>query len=65
MNDSKLNKPLSPDVAKLREIFKFDYPPVLVLLDRGRQVGGITISEFDEVNPEHHIKLLRDIGVLE
>ncbi len=65
MNDSKLMKPISPDVAKLREVFKFDYPPVLVLLDRGRQVGGITISEFDEVNPEHHIKLLQDMGVLE
>lgn len=65
MKDSALNRPISPDAAKLREVFKFDYPPFLVLLDRGRQTAGITISEFDEVNPEHHVKLLRDMGVLE
>ena len=60
-----LKKPISTDVAKLREIFKFDYPPFLVLLDRGRQVAGITISEFDEVNPENHVKMLREMGALE
>lgn len=60
-----LMKPVSPDTEKLREVFKFDYPPYGVLIERGRQVGVITISEFDEVNPEHHIKLLRDMGVIE
>jgi uncharacterized membrane protein YphA (DoxX/SURF4 family) len=62
---SGLMKPISPDVAKLREVFQFDYPPYLVLLERGRQAGVITISEFDEVNPDHHIQLLRDMGVIE
>jgi uncharacterized membrane protein YphA (DoxX/SURF4 family) len=55
----------TPDSDKLREIFKFDFPPTIVMLDRGRQTGGITISEFDEVNPENHIKLLRDMGAIE
>jgi uncharacterized membrane protein YphA (DoxX/SURF4 family) len=63
--DTGLNKPTSPDAAKLREVFKFDYPPYAVLLERGRQAGVITISEFDEVNPEHHIKMMRDMGVIE
>lgn len=63
--DTELNKPVSPDADKLREVFKFDYPPYAVLLEQGRQVGVITISEFDEVNPEHHIKLLRDMNVIE
>jgi uncharacterized membrane protein YphA (DoxX/SURF4 family) len=69
MGDSEygthLKKPVSPDTAKLREVFKFDFPPYLILLERGRQTGGITISEFDEVNPENHIKLLRNMGVIE
>lgn len=65
MKDSELNKPISPDATKLREVFKFDYPPFLVLLDRGRQTAGITISEFDEVNPDNHIRLLRDMGAIE
>jgi len=60
-----LLKPISPDAGKLREVFKFDYPPYGVLIEHGRQAGVITISEFDEVNPEHHIKLLRDMGVIE
>jgi len=60
-----LMKPVSPDSAKLREVFKFDFPPYLVLLERGRQTGGITISEFDEVNAENHLKLLREMGVLD
>lgn len=65
MKDAELNKPFSTDAAKLREVFKFDYPPYAVLIERGHQTGVITISEFDEVNPEHHIQLLRDMGVLE
>jgi uncharacterized membrane protein YphA (DoxX/SURF4 family) len=60
-----LKKPITLDVAKLREVFKFDYPPFLVMLDRGRQTAGITISEFDEVNPENHIKMLREMGAIE
>lgn len=64
-NGTHLMWPTSTDSAKLREIFKFDYPPYAVLLDRGRQTGVITISEFDEVNFENHIKLLRDMGAIE
>jgi hypothetical protein len=60
-----LKRPISPDVAKLRDVFKFDFPPFLVMLDRGRQTAGITISEFDEVNPENHIKMLREMGAIE
>ncbi len=62
---TNLKKPMSMDVAKLREVFKFDYPPFLVMLERGRQTGGITISEFDEVNFENHIKLLREMGAID
>jgi len=62
---TRLQWPISTDAAKLREVFKFDYPPYAVLLDRGRQSGVITISEFDEVNFENHIKLLREMGAIE
>jgi uncharacterized membrane protein YphA (DoxX/SURF4 family) len=60
-----LKKPISTEVEKLRTIFKFDFPPVLVMLEGGRQTSGITISEFDEVNPENHLKLLREMGAIE
>jgi len=64
-NGTGFLKPISPDSTKLREIFKFDYPPYAVLLERGRQTGVITISEFDEVNAENHIKLLREMGAIQ
>lgn len=62
---TNLQKPISPDAEKLRAVFKFDYPPFGVLLERGRQTGVITISEFDEVNAENHIQLMREMGILE
>jgi uncharacterized membrane protein YphA (DoxX/SURF4 family) len=64
-NGTHLQWPISTDAAKLREIFKFDFPPYAVLLDRGRQTGVITISEFDEINAQNHIKLLRDMGAIQ
>jgi uncharacterized membrane protein YphA (DoxX/SURF4 family) len=63
--DSGFRVPMSTDAEKLRAVFKFDYPPYAVLLERGRQTGVITISEFDEVNAEHHIRLLREMGAIE
>jgi uncharacterized membrane protein YphA (DoxX/SURF4 family) len=62
---TNLKKPISPDAAKLREVFKFEYPPAIVMLDRGRQTAGINLSQFDELNPENHIKLLRGMGAIE
>ncbi len=64
-NGLGMKKPVSPDSEKLRKTFVFDYPPYGVLLENGHQKGVITISEFDEINPENHIKLLREMGAIE
>lgn len=65
LRDSGLKAKLSPDSKKLREIWKFDAPPYLVLLENGRQVGGIQHHEFDEAHLDKHIELLRKMNVVE
>jgi uncharacterized membrane protein YphA (DoxX/SURF4 family) len=56
---------MSPDTDKLREIWVFDAPPYGVLLEKGRQALAVTTAQFDENEPEHHLKLLRDAGVIQ
>ncbi|MEO8100736.1 MAG: MauE/DoxX family redox-associated membrane protein [Acidobacteriota bacterium] len=65
LTETGLKAKLSPDVAKLRETFKFEYPPYAVLIERGYQTKVISLSEFDEEHPENHIKLMHDMGVIE
>ncbi|MEI9814960.1 MAG: MauE/DoxX family redox-associated membrane protein [Acidobacteriota bacterium] len=65
LRDSKLQAKLSPDSNKLRELWKFDAPPYLVLLENGRQIGGIQHHEFDEEHLDKHIALLRKMNVIE
>jgi hypothetical protein len=65
IRDSKLQAKLSPDSAKLREIWKFDNPPYLVLLENGRQKSGIQRHEFDEEHLDKNIAQLRAMGVIE
>ncbi|MGH9648328.1 MAG: MauE/DoxX family redox-associated membrane protein [Bryobacteraceae bacterium] len=65
LHDNGLNFKTSTDSAKLREVFKFDNPPYAALIERGRQTGVILPTQFDEYNPEKHIALLRQMGVIE
>ncbi len=65
LHDNGLNFKTSTDSAKLREIFKFDNPPYAALIERGRQTGGIMPTQFDEYNPEKHIALLKQMGVID
>jgi uncharacterized membrane protein YphA (DoxX/SURF4 family) len=65
LHDNGLNFKTSTDSAKLREVFKFDNPPYAALIERGRQTGVILPTQFDEYNPEKHIALLKQMGVVE
>jgi uncharacterized membrane protein YphA (DoxX/SURF4 family) len=65
LHDNGLNAKTSLESAKLREIFKFDNPPYLALIERGRQTGVILPTQFDEENSSKHIELLKQMGVLE
>jgi uncharacterized membrane protein YphA (DoxX/SURF4 family) len=65
LHDNGLNAKTSLESAKLREIFKFDNPPYLALIERGRQTGVILPTQFDEENSTKHIDLLKQMGVLE
>jgi hypothetical protein len=56
---------ISTDVDKLKAIWVFDAPPYGVLLEGGRQSGVVMTSMFDENEPEHHLKLLREMGAIE
>ena len=57
----------SLDAEKLREVFKFEYPPYGFVIERGRQTG--MVPEYDEAD-QHNAKpepetTLRALGVLE
>lgn len=45
---SGLRAPVSNDVAKLREVFKFGDPPFAVALEHGRQVAALAVFEGDQ-----------------
>ena len=65
LHDNGLNFKTSTDSAKLREVFKFDNPPYAALIERGRQVGVILPTQFDEYNPSKHFELLKQMGAIE
>lgn len=65
LKDNGLNAKTSLDSAKLREVFKFDNPPYLALIERGRQTGVILPTQFDEENSDKHLVLLKQMGVTE
>ena len=60
-----LQKPVSTDAEKLRAVFKFDFPPHAVLLENGKATRILTIDDFDQIQPENHIKILRQAGAVE
>lgn len=54
----------SLDSEKLREVFKFEYPPYGVVIERGRQTG--MVPEYDESNERGEPETtLRKLGVIE
>jgi uncharacterized membrane protein YphA (DoxX/SURF4 family) len=65
LKDSGLKAKTSTDAAKLRELFKFDNPPYLALIERGRQTGVIMPTQFSEEDPSKHIALLKQMGVID
>jgi hypothetical protein len=65
LKDSGLNAKTSLESAKLRELFKFDNPPYLALIERGRQTGVIMPTQFSEEDPSKHIALLKQMGVID
>ena len=65
LKDSGLNAKTSLESPKLRELFKFDNPPYLALIERGRQTGVILPSQFDETDSTKYVPLLKQMGVIE
>jgi len=68
LDDAKFNVAhTSLETEKLREVFKFEYPPYGFVIERGRQTG--MVPEYDEneargANAEPEATL-RKLGVLE
>lgn len=56
LRDTGLKAGVSPDAAKLREVFKFGDPPYAVALEHGRQVQAFAV--FDEKEPLEGLKRL-------
>jgi len=65
LKDSGLHAKTSLESPRLREIFKFDNPPYLALIERGRQTGVVLPTQFSEDDPSKHLALLRQMGVIE
>lgn len=57
--DTGLKATITNDVAKLREVFKFNDPPYAVLLENGRQKEAFI--RFDEAEPSTRLKALSAI----
>jgi hypothetical protein len=53
----------STDIDKLREVFKFEYPPYGVVIERGRQTG--LVPNFDAFGGPEPVNTLRQLGVIE
>ena len=60
-----LQKPVSTDFEKLSKVYKFDFPPYAVMIENGKTSRILTIDDFDQIKPEHHVKILRKIGAVE
>ena len=56
LQDTGLQAPVSTDVAKLREVFRFVSAPVAVAIENGRQKALLT--QFDETEPGVTLKKL-------
>lgn len=60
-----LQKPISTDFDKLSKVYKFDFPPYAVMVENGKTKRILTIDDFDQINPENHVKILRKLGAVE